>query len=173
MLPGLYWVAMEEDPYRATSGIPHPLTLLYCSLLGAIFYEGSSGVLDFGFELFFDLFRKGWVREPYYSLALGGLHYGSNVLQGLFFGFFVRLLAERSWRSSSAWAFVCVFGVISIMAVRSTTLSRAVWDLRHAPFEIAALALGCALGARLCLLYEDREQVRGVREILWRFVIWR
>lgn len=172
-LPGLYWVAMDEEDYHATNEIPRPLTLLYCSLLGAVFGEGASAALDFGFELFFDLFRKGWLREPFYSLALDGLHYGSGVLEGACFGFFMRLLSERSWRSSAAWAFVCVLGVAFIASVLSTTFSRAVWDMRHAPFEIAAIALGCALGARLCLQYEDREQVRGVREMLWRFVTWR
>lgn len=163
---------MDDEDQKEWDGIPNPLTLLYATLLGAVFHGGAVNVHDFAFELAFDGFRTGWLREPFYTWCLNGFHYGWGAAAGVLHGFFVRLLTERPWRESAVWAFACGLSASVLSFIWDTGLSRALWDLRHAPFEIASVALGCVLGVRLCLRYEDAEAVRGFREILWRFVIW-
>ncbi len=155
------------------TGIPHPLTLLYCAVLALIFGRAAAIVLDFVFELAFDLFRKGLLREPLYTWTLGGVHLALYVCDGILLAFFIRLLTGRSWRASAAWGFLCSVATSVVSAALSMSFSRVIWDLRHAPLEIASLALGCVVGARLCVEYEYHEPVRAFRELLMRFVVWR
>ena len=163
---------METNSDQEQDAIPNPLTLLYATAIGTIFHEGSITVHDFAFELVFDALRTGWLREPLYSWSLDGLHYARAASAGFMYGFFVRLLTERPWRASAAWALLCALGGVTLSFILETSFSRALWDLRHAPLEIAALALGCAVGVRVCLRYQDAGPVRGFQEILRRFVIW-
>lgn len=134
--------------------IPHPLTLLFCWLLGAGLSELFGYVVQFAAELCADAARYG--LGPGFDGAalfvLGGL---SQFAAGFFIGAAMRLLADKDWRKAAGWA----------------ALAALVTRLR-APGSLLFAAPGCFLGAYLCDLRRREAWLEGAEELMREWMFW-
>jgi hypothetical protein len=134
--------------------IPHPLTLLYCWLLGMGLSEALGYVLLFVSQLCDDAARAG-LPAGLYSGALfviGGI---SVFAAGFFIGAAMRLLAEKDWRKAAGWA----------------ALSLLIAHIRNPGILLFGLP-GCFLGAWLCGRHRHDERLEGAEGFLRSWMFW-
>jgi hypothetical protein len=120
--------------------IPHPLTLLFCWLIGSGLASALGYVLQFIGELCADAARVG-AGPGFYGAALFVLGAVSMFASGFFIGAAMRLLAEKPWMKAAGWA-----------------LLAAVLSHARTPRAILFAAPGCFLGAYLCDRYRREER---------------
>jgi hypothetical protein len=135
--------------------IPHPLTLLFCWLLGKGLADALGYVLEFAGELCSDAVRYGWAGPGFFSTALLVLSVLSVFAAGLFIGAAMRLLAEKNWPKAAGWAL----------------LTAILPSLRSPRFFLPAVP-GCFLGAYLCDLYHEERWLESVESFMRGWMFW-
>ena len=135
--------------------IPHPLTLLYCWLLGMGLSELLGYVLLFASQLCDDAFRSGLAGSVVYSGALFLIGIAGLFASGVFIGAAMRLLAERDRNKAAGWACLAVL----VAHLRS-------------PIALLYAAPGCFLGAWLCERYRRDERLEGAEGFLRSWMFW-
>ena len=135
--------------------IPHPLTLLFCWLLGNGLADALGYVLEFAGELCADAVRYGWAGPGFFGVALLVLSGLSAFAGGLFIGAAMRLLAERDWLKAAGWA----------------TLTAMLSSLRSPRFLLIAVP-GCFLGAYLCDRYREERWLEGAEDFMRGWMFW-
>ncbi|MFI5348218.1 MAG: hypothetical protein ACHQ2Z_01630 [Elusimicrobiota bacterium] len=80
--------------------IPHPLTLLFCWLIGAGLSSALGYVLQFVGELLADAARYGWIGSGFLLSATFALILIGTFAGGVFVGAAMRLLADSSWKKA-------------------------------------------------------------------------
>ncbi len=135
--------------------IPHPLTLLFCWLLGAGLSSALGSVLQFVGELFADFARYGWIGGGAFSAALAALALIAAFAGGLFVGGAMRLLAEKSWPKAAGWA------VLAALAVRF-----------RSPLSLSAAVPGAVLGAYLCSRFRDEPWLNAAEGFMRGWMFW-
>jgi hypothetical protein len=135
--------------------IPHPLTLLFCWLIGAGLSNALGYVLQFVGELLADAARYGWAGPGFFGAATLALSGFSVFASGLFTGAAMRLLAERSWRLAGVWALLAAF-------------------LSHprSPLLLLWSAPGCFLGAYLCARFREERWLDAAEGFLRNWMFW-
>jgi hypothetical protein len=134
--------------------IPHPLTLLFCWLLGVGLSELLGCVVQFAAELCADAARYG-LGPGFYAAALFILGGVSLFAAGLFIGAAMRLLAEKDWRKAAGWAALAVL----IAHLRS-------------PQVLLFAVPGCLLGAWLCERHRRDERLEGAEGFMRSWMFW-
>lgn len=135
--------------------IPHPLTLLFCWLLGTGLASALGYVLQFAGELCADAVRYGWAGPGFLEAAALVLRGIAAFAGALFTGAAMRLLAEKSWPRAAGWA--------SVTAVLSS--------LKYPLFFLLA-APGCFLGAYLCQRYREERWLEGAEGFMRSWMFW-
>jgi hypothetical protein len=136
--------------------IPHPLTLLFCWLIGAGLSHALGYVLQFLGELCADAARYGWIGDGAFAAAFAVLGEIAAFAGGFFTGAVMRLLADKSWPKAAGWALLTVF-------------------LAHlrAPRFLLWSAPGCFLGAWLCGRFrEEARWLDDVEGFLRNWMFW-
>lgn len=153
--------------------IPHPLTLLFCWLLGLGLSEVLGYVLQFAGELLLDAERYGWIGGGAFTAGIAGLGLLAAFAGGLFVGAAMRLLADRSWPKAGGWALLTIFLASSIGASPSLRLYPAVSlaVLRSPRFFLCAPA-GCFLGAWLCDRFREENWLRETEGFMRSWMFW-
>ncbi len=141
--------------------IPHPLTLVFCWLLGVGASQAVGAVLGFAAEVTSDLFRWGLFGESAFDWSLRVLGWLGALAGAALGGMFMRLLAERDWRGAAGWAFG---GQVAAMMVFR--------GLRLDPLSLAFAALGSAFGAWLCERERHRPGVEAAQTMLRGWMFW-
>jgi hypothetical protein len=135
--------------------IPHPLTLLFCWLLGTGLAQALGYLLQFLGELCDDAVRYGWAGPGFYSGALYVLAGVSVFAAGVFIGAAMRLLAEKSWRKAAGWA----------------ALTLLLAHLRS-PFAMLFAVPGALLGAYLCDRHREENWLDGAEGFMRSWMFW-
>ena len=135
--------------------IPHPLTLLFCWLLGMGLSEALGYVLLFVSQLCDDAFRTGVMGPGLYSGALLLIGIIGLFAAGLFIAAAMRLLADKDWKKAAGWA---------CLAVLATHL--------RAPIGLLYAAPGCFLGAWLCDRHRHDERLEGAEGFMRSWMFW-
>ena len=134
--------------------IPHPLTLLFCWLLGVGLSEVLGYVLQFAAELCDDAARYG-LGPGFYAATLFVLGGFALFAAGFFVGAAMRLLAEKDWRKAAGWAALAAL-------------------LTHfrAPGTLLFAAPGCFFGAYLCDRRRHDAWLAGAEEFMRSWMFW-
>jgi hypothetical protein len=141
--------------------IPHPLTLLFCWLIGAGLANALGYILQFIGELCADFSRYGWIGSSAFTAALLALGFVAAFAGGLFTGAAMRLLAERDWLKAGCWTFLTLLLASWIGGVSSLgSVPRVGLALLQSRGLMLCVPPGCFLGAWLCDRY--REEWRGL-----------
>ena len=153
--------------------IPHPLTLLFCWLLGLGLSNALGYVLQFVGELFADAARCGWIGSGFFAAAFVALDLIGTFAGGLFVGAAMRLLADKSWPKAGAWALLTLFLASWIEGSASLGMSPAVGLalLRSPRFFLCAPA-GCLLGAYLCGRFREERGLDAAEGFLRNWMFW-
>jgi hypothetical protein len=135
--------------------IPHPLTLLFCWLLGAGLSNALGYVLEFAGELFADGARYGWIGSGSFAAALAGLGIIAAFAGSFFTGAAMRLLAEKSWPKAAGWALLAAF----IVHFRT-------------PLSLLWAAPACCLGAFVCDRFRDDRRLEAAEGLMRSWMFW-
>ena len=135
--------------------IPHPLTLLFCWLLGMGLSEMLGYVLLFASQLCDDASRAGIFGPAVYSGAILLLGILGLFAAGLFIGAAMRLLADKDWKKAAGWACLAVL----VAHLRS-------------PIALLYAAPGCFLGAWLCDRHHDDPRLEGTEDFMRSWMFW-
>ena len=153
--------------------IPHPLTLLFCWLLGTGLADALGYLLRFAGELCADAVRYGWAGPGFFAAALlilGGI---ATFASALFIGAAARLLAESSWIKAAGWAILLCFLAAVIGSSAPARLYPAVGlALLASPLFLALTPGGCLLGAFLCDRYREARWLEGAEGFLRSWMFW-
>jgi hypothetical protein len=153
--------------------IPHPLTLLFCWLIGAGLSNALGYVLQFLGELCADAARFGWIGGGAFAAALSSLGLIGTFSGGLFVGAAMRLLADKSWPKAGAWAVLAQFLAALIGSSAPLSFYPAVGlALLSSPRFILCAPAGCFLGAWLCGRLRGERWMDGAEGFLRNWMFW-
>ncbi|MFI5363378.1 MAG: hypothetical protein ACHQ49_15530 [Elusimicrobiota bacterium] len=153
--------------------IPHPLTLLFCWLLGRGLSNALGYVLQFAGELFDDAARYGWIGDRSLAAALLALGIAATFAGGAFTGAATRLLAERSWPKAAGWAFLLSFLAAALGSSAPLRLYPAVgFALLTSPRFLAPAAGGACLGAYLCGRFHEEPWLQSAEAFMRSWMFW-
>ena len=153
--------------------IPHPLTLLFCWLLGAGLSNALGYVLQFVGELFADAARYGWLGSGAFAASLAALGMIATLASGLFTGAAMRLLADKSWPRAGGWALLTQFLAALIGASAPLRLYPAVGlALLSSPRFFLCAPAGCFLGAYLCGRFRDENWLSAAEGFMRNWMFW-
>jgi hypothetical protein len=153
--------------------IPHPLTLLFCWLLGSGLSSGLAYVLQFLGEIFADAVRFGWIDNRVFTVALVALGVIGTFTGGLFTGAAMRLLAEKSWPRAAGWALLAVFLAALIGSSASPMMYPALGvSLFKTPRFYLWAPAGCALGSYLCHRFREESWLEGAEGYMRNWMFW-
>jgi hypothetical protein len=153
--------------------IPHPLTLLFCWLIGRGLANALGYVLEFAGELCADAVRYGWAGPVFFNGALLVISGISIFATGLFVGAAMRLLADRSWLKAAGWAILPCFLAAMIGACAPLRLFPAVGlALLTSPRFLALTPGGCLLGAYLCGRFREERWLAGAEGFMRSWMFW-
>jgi hypothetical protein len=153
--------------------IPHPLTLLFCWLLGTGLSSGLGYVLEFIVEIFADAVRFGWIDNRFFTVVLASSAAVATFAGGLFTGAAMRLVAEKSWPRAAGWAFLAVFLAALIGSSASPSIYPAVsLALLKTPRFYLWAPAGCALGAYLCHRFREERWLEGAEGFMRNWMFW-
>ena len=153
--------------------IPHPLTLLFCWLIGAGLSGALGYVLQFAGELLVDAERYGWIGNGVFMAALASLGMLATFASGLFIGAAMRLLADRSWPKAGAWALLTVFLASLIGGSPSLRMYPAAGlAILQSPRFFLFAPAGCFFGAYLCGRYRDERWLEGAEGYMRNWMFW-
>ena len=153
--------------------IPHPLTLLFCWLIGAGLSNALGYVLQFIGELIADAARYGWIGGGFFEAALAGLGLFGIFSGGIFIGAAMRLLADPSWKRAGGWAFLTLFlaaligGAPSLQSYPGYGLA-----LLLSPRFFLCAPFGCFLGAYLCSRYREERWLDSAEAFMRNWMFW-
>jgi hypothetical protein len=153
--------------------IPHPLTLLFCWLIGAGLSGALGYVLQFIAELLSDAARYGWIGSGFFAAALAGLVLTGVFTQGFFTGAAMRLLADASWKKAGGWAFLILFlaGLIGGAPSLRSYPDFGLMLLRSPRYYLCSPA-GCFLGAYLCGRYREERWLESAEGFMRGWMFW-
>ena len=153
--------------------IPHPLTLLFCWLIGTGLSGALGCVVQFAGELCADAVRYGWARSGFYSTAVAALVMIATFANGLFVGAAMRLLAEKTWIRAALWALSAVFLASLIGSSAPLRQYPAVGAalLNSARFYLWAPA-GCFIGAYACSRFHDAPGLYAAEAFMRSWMFW-
>jgi hypothetical protein len=153
--------------------IPHPLTLLFCWLIGKGLADALGYVLEFAGELCDDAVRYGWAGSGFLdasTLVIGGI---SVFASGFFIGAAMRLLAEKSWPKAAGWAILLCFLAAVIGSGAPVRLYPAAGlSLLRSPLFLALTPGGCCLGAFLCDRFHEERWLESAQGFMRNWMFW-
>ena len=153
--------------------IPHPLTLLFCWLLGKGLADVLGYILEFAGELCADAVRYGWAGPGFFGGAMLALSGISAFASGLFIGAAMRLLAEKSWPKAAGWAILLCFLAAVIGSSAPIRLYPAIGvALLASPRFLALTPGGCLVGAYLCHCCREIREVEAAEGFLRSWMFW-
>ena len=135
--------------------IPHPLTLLFCWLLGMGLSEALGYVLLFAAQLCDDASRTGLLAPVLYSGALFLIGALGMFAGGFFIEAAMRLLADKDWKKAAGWACLAFFAA----------------HLRS-PVALLYGAPGAFLGAWLCHGHRHDERLEAAEGFMRSWMFW-
>lgn len=140
--------------------IPHPLTLLFCWLIGRGLADALGYALQFAGELCADAVRYGWAGPSFFGVALLVLGGASAFATGAFVGAATRLLAEPSWPKAAGWAILLC------------ALAAAIGSPAPVRLYAALTPCGCLLGAWSCDRGRGRPGLDAAEAFLRGWMFW-
>ena len=153
--------------------IPHPLTLLFCWLIGAGLSNALGCLLQFAGELFIDAERYGWIGSGFFTAALAALGLLAVFASGLFIGAAMRLLADRSWPKAGAWGLLTIFLASLIGGSAPLRMYPAAGlALLQSPRMFLVAPAGSFLGAYLCGRYREERWLDGAEGYMRNWMFW-
>lgn len=153
--------------------IPHPLTLLFCWLLGTGLSGALGYVLEFAGQICDDAVRYGWAGQGFSLTAFIVLAGIATFASGFFIGAAMRLLAEKSWPKAAGWAILTAFLASLIGSSAPLRLYPAVGlALLQSPRFFLWMPAGGCLGAYVCDRFRDEPRLAAAEAFMRAWMFW-